>query len=147
MTAMRGDERRQMARKHIFAVNGSPAFLDFVRELFQDEGYNVTTTNYVPRTFEQVAALQPDLLVVDLAVGIQAGWELLEQLQREAVTHNIPVIVTTTGGPDLLARVQAQQRYGGQRFVAKPFDLEELLAAVRELIGTAAPEPGSEPAS
>jgi chemosensory pili system protein ChpA (sensor histidine kinase/response regulator) len=131
-------ERQQMARKHIFAVNGSAEFLDFIRELFQEEGYNVTTTNYVPRTFDQVAALQPDMLIVDLAIGVQAGWALLEQLQAEAVTHDIPVIVTTTGGPDLLTRAQAQQqRYGGQRFVAKPFDLEELLTTVRELIGTA----------
>jgi hypothetical protein len=39
-----------MARKHIFCVNSSPTFLDLLRELFQDERYNVTTTNFVPHT-------------------------------------------------------------------------------------------------
>ena len=63
------DDRRQEGRKHIFALNGAPEFLNIVRELFQEEGFNVTTTNYVPRSYDQIAALQPDLLIVDVVVG------------------------------------------------------------------------------
>ncbi|HEX2348902.1 MAG TPA: hypothetical protein VHI51_10765, partial [Ktedonobacterales bacterium] len=55
-------ETRQGQRQHIFAVNHDPEFLDVMRMLLQDERYNVTTTNYVPRTWEQIAALQPSLL-------------------------------------------------------------------------------------
>ena len=40
--------REQMARQHVYVVNGSPGFLEVVRELLQDEHYNVTTTNFVP---------------------------------------------------------------------------------------------------
>lgn len=130
-------ERRQMGRKHIFVVNGAPDFLNFVRELFQEESYNVTTTNYVPQTFEQIAVLAPDLLVIDIVVGVQAGWDLLERLQDEAGTRGIPVIVTSTA-PKLLDRVEAESaRSGSQRLVAKPFDIDALLRAVEELIGGA----------
>lgn len=73
-------EARQGERKHIFAVNHDPEFLDVVRVLLQDESYNVTTTNYVPRTWDQIAALQPSLLLIDISPRSQAGWELLEQL-------------------------------------------------------------------
>jgi CheY-like chemotaxis protein len=52
----------QMRRQHIFVVNGSAAFLDVVRELLQDEQYNVTTTNFVPLTFKQIETAQPSLL-------------------------------------------------------------------------------------
>jgi CheY-like chemotaxis protein len=89
-------EREQMARKHIFVVNGSAEFLDIVRDLLQDEQYNVTTTNFMPRTFEQIHALRPELLIIDLVVGQQAGWDLLERLRNEAITRGIPVIVTST---------------------------------------------------
>jgi hypothetical protein len=54
------EDRSQEQRKHIFAINGAPEFLNIVRDLFQDEGYNVTTTNFVPNSFEQIAALAPD---------------------------------------------------------------------------------------
>ncbi len=134
---MSAAEHQQQARKHIFVVNSSPDFLDFIRQLLQDEQYNVTTTNFVPRTFEQIDALQPDLLLVDLVAGQQAGWALLERLQAEAVTNRIPVVVTATD-PRLMAQAEAQQaRYGGQHFVAKPFDVDELLEAIQSLIGGA----------
>ena len=47
------EDRSQEGRKHIFAINGSPEFLNIVRELFQEEAYNVTTTNFVPNSFDQ----------------------------------------------------------------------------------------------
>src|SRR3954469_7274936 len=90
------NDRRQEDRKHIFAINGAPEFLNLVRELFQEEGYNVTTTNYVPKSYEQIAALQPDALIVDVVVGQQAGWELLERLHAELETTGIPVWVIST---------------------------------------------------
>lgn len=137
-------ERRQMGRKHVFVVNGAPEFLNFVRELLQDEEYNVTTTNYVPETFDQIAVLAPDLLIIDLVVGIQAGWDLLDRLQAEAGTRGIPVIITSTA-PNLLERAEADPgRYGGQRLVAKPFDIGVLLRAVEELIGEAEPDASTE---
>ncbi|MEA2525625.1 MAG: hypothetical protein QOF73_2852 [Thermomicrobiales bacterium] len=130
-------EQVQMARKHVFVVDSAGAFLSLARDLLQDEAYNVTTTNYVPRTFDQIAALGPDLLVVDLAVGQRAGWDLLEQLQAGALTHDIPVVVTSTD-PRMLARAERyRERFGGRRWFAKPYDLDGLLAAVRELTGPA----------
>jgi twitching motility two-component system response regulator PilG len=134
---MQNAKPQQMMRQHIFAVNSSPEFLDLVRDLLQEEQFNVTTTNYVPRTFDQIAALQPDLLLVDLAVGLQAGWDLLERLQRDAITRGIPVVVTSTDS-GLLERAEADRaRFGGDRYIMKPLDLDVLLDAVRELIGEA----------
>ncbi len=130
-------EHQQMGRKHIFVVNGAADFLDVLRELLQDEQYNVTTTNFVPDTFEQIAVLQPDLLMIDLAVGKQAGWDLLAHLAAAANTNEIPVIVFSTNR-SLLEEVQGDPtRYGGQRFLSKPMDLDDVLTAVDELIGKA----------
>ncbi len=130
-------EQKQMARQHIFVVNGAPAFLDLVRALFQEEDYNVTTTNFVPRTFDQIQALGPDLLLVDLVVGEQAGWDLLDRLQSEAITRGVPVIVLSTD-PALLDRARDLDTPGGtRRFLDKPFDIDALLDLTRELIGPA----------
>lgn len=130
-------EQRQMDRQHIFVVNGSADFLDVLRELFQEEDYNVTTTNFVPHTFDQIAALNPSLLVIDLAVGLRAGWELLEHLGREASTRDIPVIIVSTN-PDLLERARATfGRNEHTDYLRKPLDLDDLLAMVQALIGSA----------
>ena len=86
----------QMQRQHIFVVNGSVEFLDVVRELLQDERYNVTTTNFVPHTFQQIETARPSLLIVDLCLGEEAGWDLLTELRQEAATRHIPVILVST---------------------------------------------------
>jgi len=128
-------EERNQQRTHVFAINSSVEFLNVVRELLQEEGYAVTTTNYVPDTFEGIAALHPDVLVVDVAVGQQAGWELLERLHQGAETRGIPVVVISTD-PQLLDRARDQAaRYGQHRYLEKPFAFDALLAAVRELTG------------
>jgi twitching motility two-component system response regulator PilH len=131
------EDRSQESRKHVFAINGSVEFLNIIRELFQEEAYNVTTTNFLPNSFDQIAAAQPDVLMIDVAVGESAGWDLLEQLHVEAATSGIPVLVLSTS-PRLLetAREQAEQ-YGSHRYLDKPFDVDTLLTHIREMIGEA----------
>ncbi len=129
--------RSQEQRKHIFAINDSPDILNIVRELFQEENYNVTTTNFVPISFEQIATAQPDALIVDVVVGESAGWELLEKLHAAAATNGIPVLVLSTS-PRLLQRARDQaERYGNHRYLDKPFDAEALLSHIRDMIGRA----------
>jgi DNA-binding response OmpR family regulator len=127
----------QMQRQHVFVVNGSVEFLDVVRELLQDEHYNVTTTNFVPRTFHQIETARPSVLVVDLCHGEEAGWDLLTELRQEAATQQIPVILVSTS-KQYLERARAEHAlWGGDRYLLKPFDLEELLRMIQELIGEA----------
>jgi len=130
-------ENCTQARRHVFAINTSPEFLNIVRELFQDEGFNVTTTNFAPNSFVQIEALQPDALIIDIAIGQEAGWELLDQLGADADTAGIPVLVVSTD-PRLLAHAEEQAaRYGRHRFLAKPLDLGAMLEAIQEMIGAA----------
>jgi DNA-binding response OmpR family regulator len=127
----------QEGRKHIFVINGAPAFLNLMRDLLQDEHYNVTTTNFVPRSFEQIEALKPDALIVDIVLGQQAGWELLERLHQGVRTTGIPVLVVSTN-PQLLEEAQAHaERFGSHHYLGKPFDLDALLACIEEMIGAA----------
>jgi CheY-like chemotaxis protein len=127
----------QMQRQHIFVVNGSADFLDIVRELLQDEQYNVTTTNFVPQTFQQVEAARPSLLIVDLIHGEMAGWELLADLRHQAATRDIPVILVSTS-KQLLEKAEVERViWGGDRHFLKPFSLDTLLEAIQELIGPA----------
>ena len=131
------DDISQEQRKHVFAINGSPEFLNVVRDLFQEEGYNVTTTNYVPTSFEQIETARPDALIVDIVVGQSAGWDLLEQLHESAATGGIPVLVVSTD-PRLLARARDQAaQYGTHRYLEKPFDVVALLTTIQEMIGAA----------
>lgn len=127
-------EQRRMARPHILAVNTSAAFLATLRGVLQDEDYNVTTTNFEPRTFAQIAALDPAVVIITLAVGEQAGWEVLERLNSDTRTHHLPLLIVSAS-PLLLE--QAEDWFGTDRirYLAKPFAPEDLVATVCELLG------------
>ena len=130
-------EAAQRERKHVFVINGHPDFLNLMRDLFQDERYNVTTTNFVPESFDMVAALQPAVIILDVNVAQREGWTLLEHLHAEAATNEIPVLVVSTDR-HLLERARAQaERYGAVDVLSKPFDLDAMVEAVRGLVGGA----------
>jgi CheY-like chemotaxis protein len=123
-------ERAQHGRPHIFVVDGAPDFLILMRELLQDEAYHVTTTNFAPATFAQIATARPDVLIVDLAVGQRAGWDLLERLHAGATTAEIPVITVSTSPAHLARAEELAAQYGTTAVLAKPFDLDDLLTLV-----------------
>jgi len=124
-------------RQHIFVVDGAPDCLDLVRVLFEAERYIVTTTNCVPRTFDQIAVAKPDLLIVDLVPGDVAGWKLLEQLHRETATLNLPLILTSTNSKLLDWARDDVNRIGNVQAIVKPFDIDDIIKTVLERIGPA----------
>lgn len=119
--------------RHIFVVNGSETILELLREILRDERYRVTATNFAPRTFDDIAGLDPELLIIDLAAGQRTGWALLDRLRTDALTRGIPVIVTSTQQTSLDRVADDAGRYGGQYLQILPFDLDELLAAIDRL--------------
>ena len=132
-------DMKQSARKHVFVINRAPLFLNLMRKLFYMEQYNVTTTNFVPKTYAQIEALQPDVVILDLVIGEEeeVGWQLLEELHAGASTSGIPVLVVSTSEP-LLERAQAQvARYGGRAYLALPFLEHEMLRTIEDLVGSA----------
>jgi CheY-like chemotaxis protein len=130
------DDRQRTPRQHVFAVNSSPDFLLIIRELLEDEGYAVTTSDFEPNVFTRIVMRQPDVLVIDVAVGESAPWDLLRRLHTEAATTDIPALVTATT-PELLEQAREQAAwYGTNRtFLTKPMDLDELLGTIREMTG------------
>jgi len=121
------------ARPHIMLFDSSQLIRQLMDALLTEEHDRVTVSTFLPTAFEQIAAVQPALLIIDLAFHQRVGWELLEQLARDALTRNIPVLMTSTDA-SLLERAEANQvRYGGQSWIAKPFELEVIMDEVRRL--------------
>ena len=133
----RAAEQVQLDRQHILLVNSDPAILDLARVLLGEAHYNVTTTNAVPHTFALIAATQPALLIIDLALTEVAGWDILVRLHAEARTAALPLIVTARNTP-LLAHVECYpDLFGAPVRLVIPFAVDALLDAVRALIGPA----------
>lgn len=135
---MNGNNREDQARnKRVFVINESVEVLRLIRDLLQSEGYCVTIATVESLNWEDIPDLHPDLVMIDLVPGHQKGWDLLERLRQEVGTQRIPIIISSTD-PRLVGRAQQYaERYGGERYIAKPFEIDELFQDVDDLIGTA----------
>ncbi len=76
--------------------------------------------------------LQPDVIVMDLAMPVMDGWAALRELKSEATLRRIPVIALTgSGGAEMMDDVL---RAGVDAFCLKPFRPDQLLAVIRDVL-------------
>lgn len=81
---------------------------------------------------DQVRTLRPDLIVTDIMMPRMSGYDLLKAVRQDPALRSIPVILLTArAGTE--ARVESLDA-GANDYIAKPFDEEELLARVGNLI-------------
>ncbi len=121
----------------ILVVNDSPDFLAFMREFLSIEGgYDVATLDQSEGVIEQVTSLPPDLIVIDVVFrGGRTGYEIADRLAAAAVSADIPVLFCTAlSARDIPDEVRTLLDERGQRILYKPFDVEELLTNVQEML-------------
>ncbi|NND13236.1 MAG: response regulator [Acidimicrobiia bacterium] len=79
-----------------------------------------------------VRELQPDVVLLDLAMPKMDGWELLELVQQDPATRDIPVVIVTAHGESDGA--QRAQDAGARGFVSKPFRPSEIRRAIEPFL-------------
>jgi CheY-like chemotaxis protein len=110
-------------RPSVLVVDDDEAIRDVVAEVLRDEGYEVVCAeNGVQAMRELHKENHPDLVLLDLMMPVMSGWEVLEELQSDDQLSRIPVVV-----------VSAMHAPGAREHLAKPIDLERLLATVGRL--------------
>jgi CheY-like chemotaxis protein len=128
---------QQMGRGHVFVVNSDPAFLDVVRVLLQSQRYNVTSTNLVPQTYAMVHASGAQAMVIDLATGQSALWELVTELMGDVAMRALPVVMTSTDSQLLDAAETRSWPTSGRFHLLRPLDPTLLADVLYALIGPA----------
>lgn len=77
---------------------------------------------------------RPDIIVLDVLMPGMSGGEVAESLREHPATAGIPIIFLT----GMISRAEVEERggdVGGELFMAKPVDHEELAATIHALLG------------
>lgn len=117
------------AETTILAVDDDPAILRTVVDILADEGYAVVTATNGAEALAVLAAVEPAAILLDMRMPVMDGWQFVRALDGRRRT--IPIIVMTAAQD---ARQWARE-IGAAGWVAKPFDLLELLEAVERQCG------------
>jgi DNA-binding response OmpR family regulator len=121
----------------VAVVENNPATLAMLDDLLCSEGYRTLLQPAAKDAHLVLRQARPDLVILDLWLEDQdAGETLLGLLELDATTRTIPVIVCSAH-LDLLRTKAALLRRRGYRVLAKPFQVDALLAAIHAMIGPA----------
>jgi two-component system chemotaxis response regulator CheY len=115
----------------ILLVDDDPDIRSLTRTFLEHEGYAVYSSGDADRAaqiFRSVSRV--DLLVTDLYMPQRSGMELAVELK--ALRSELPVLMISGGLVDDAKKMRLQQE--GWSFLAKPFRLPDLLAAVHRIL-------------
>jgi DNA-binding response OmpR family regulator len=114
-------------QKKILIVDDEPDILEFLQVVLEDEGYRVVTTDKVDYVEKLHAERLPNVILLDVLLSGRDGREIVAQLKRQEETKHIPVIMFSAH-----PRAEDSARAAGaDDFLAKPFEMDELLAKIR----------------
>jgi twitching motility two-component system response regulator PilH len=120
-----------MAVKKVLVVDDSKTELYYLRDLLTKNGYEVATADNAESAHAALAVSKPDLILMDVVMPGQNGFQLTRAISKDPVTAAIPIIMCTSKNQET-DRVWAM-RQGARDYVTKPVDAEELLAKIRSL--------------
>jgi CheY-like chemotaxis protein len=116
------EEVRKTHRPHVLVVDDDDAIREVIAEVLRDEGYDVASAGNGLQALDALRQNPPDLVLLDLMMPVMSGWEFLEEIQASTKWSRIPIVV-----------VSAMNAPGVSEHLAKPIDLEHLLATVGRL--------------
>ena len=145
----------------ILAVDDNPANLGLLFDLLDNAGFEILVSQNGQSALKRAKNTHPDIILLDVMMPRKTGFVLFKQLRRNEEYKDIPVIMLT-GVADVLEEDESQasgdtlerpfdslreslkkaitkMREEGlvrpEMFIDKPIDPDELIVAVKELIG------------
>jgi DNA-binding response OmpR family regulator len=119
--------------KKILVVDDEKDVLLMLEKRLTAEGYSVITTTKSRNAIALAKSQHPDIIILDIVMPGMDGGEVAAKLREHPLTRSIPVIFLT-------ALLTKTEEYQGSHTIssniafAKPFDTEELLAQIKELL-------------
>lgn len=116
----------------LLLVDDEPGLREAVKEYLQESGFNVQIASNANEGWEMVQQMTPDLVISDVMMPQIDGYQFLKQMREDQRFQSLPVIFLTAKGMTN-DRIQGYQA-GVDAYIPKPFDPEELVAIVENLL-------------
>lgn len=118
-----------MPIQKILVVDDSKTELHHLSELLGKKGFAVRTAENGEDAMKKLGEEKPDLILMDVVMPGQNGFQVTRAISRDPGTSHIPIIICTS-------KSQETDRYWGMKqgardYVVKPVDPKDLLTKIR----------------
>lgn len=126
-------------RRRVMAVDDNRDSLEVVRIALEDD-YDVLTLSDPIDTLELVDLFEPDLMILDVMMPKVTGFQLVEVLQNNAQTRELPLVILSA--KDSMRDMKHGYSLGASLYLTKPFDPQRLVQSVEAQFRVHPPKPG-----
>ena len=120
----------------ILVVDDEPTIVGVVKDLLEEEGYDVVTAGNGREGLACVAEVHPQLVLSDVMMPVLDGHAFCRALQADPALRPIPVVLMSAAAP-----TDARDGCAYAAFMHKPFDLNILLDTVAVVLARATGRP------
>jgi twitching motility two-component system response regulator PilH len=120
-----------MPIKSILIVDDSATDRQYLSDLLAKNGYKVSTAQSAEEALAKARQLRPDLVLMDVVMPGQNGFQATRTLARDEATKEIPIIICSSKGQDTDRAWGIKQ--GARDYIVKPVSGPELLAKISAL--------------
>ena len=120
-----------MSIRKVLVVDDSKTELMFMTDLLQKNGYTVRTAENAEDAFRRLAEDKPDLILMDVVMPGQNGFQLTRSITRDPLYADVPIIMCTSKNQET-DRVWGM-RQGARDYITKPVVAAELVAKIKAL--------------
>ena len=112
--------------KRILVVDDEPDILEFLQIILEEEGYMVATSDKGEYLEQLHNGGLPHLILVDVLLSGKDGREIVKYLKSQQETKHIPIIMFSAHP----SAEETARQAGADGFLAKPFNIDDLLAKI-----------------
>ena len=121
-------------RRLVLVVEDEDAIREVMADVLEDHGFRVVSASNGAEALRCLEVSRPDAMVLDLLMPVMHGWAFMETYYERTGGAAIPIVVVSVNP----ALPRSFERFGVRRIIAKPFNVDDLLDAVRDAAGSAA---------
>ena len=121
-----------MTIQKILLVDDSKTELHYLSELLGKRGYAVRTAENGEEAMRRLGEDTPDLILMDVVMPGQNGFQLTRSITRDPRFANVPVIICTSKNQET-DKVWGM-RQGARDYIVKPVNPAELMAKISALV-------------
>lgn len=120
--------------KKVFIIDDDLAILEAIKIALEMEDFETKTAANCDHIIRTLKNYLPDIILLDILLSGEDGREITKKIKSEPVINHIPIVIMSAhaGAKDTIKEV------GGDAFLPKPFDIEDLLDIVKNTLFSSA---------
>ena len=116
----------------VLIAEDEPAILDSLEFILKRAGFSVASATDGAAALSEIRRLAPKIVVLDVMLPRQSGFEVLKQIRADAALGALQVLMLTAKGQQQDKRIA--EELGADAFVTKPYANTDVVEAVRSLM-------------